>query len=287
MYSSDYDYDITIYSPQGRVHQIEYAMESLKLGSITVGVRSKTEVVIAAIKKETDVLTDPQPKIFKIDDHIGIAIDGLAADARILRRFLRDECADYRYSNDAPHPLGRLSAKLTEDAQQRTMLYGHRPYGAGLLIAGYDQAGPHLIQFVPSGMCGEYFGAALGPRAQTARVALERASESLPDLNRDELILTALAALGRARGASILTAGSVEVGICCPFEKEEENSADNVNIDKPAGDNADKKNKKISDTHRKDYGQFITLSVEEISVYLVQLKEQQPQLFEDEMDDVD
>lgn len=275
MYSSDYDYDITIYSPQGRVHQIEYAMESLKLGSITVGVRSKTHVVIAAIKKETDVLTEAQPKIFTIDDHIGIAIDGLAADARILRRFLRDECADYRYSSDAPHPLGRLSTKLTEDAQQRTMIYGHRPYGAGLLIAGYDEVGPHLIQFVPSGVCGEFYGAALGPRAQTARVALERASDSLKDLSKDELVLTALAALGRARGASILSEDSVEIGICSPVRK--------AGNDKSDDDDDEEAHASFGD----NYGRFKILTSDNVKEYLEKLKEQQPKLFEEDSDDID
>jgi 20S proteasome subunit alpha 6 len=81
MYRSDYDSDITIWSPQGRIHQIEYAMEAVKQGSACVGLKSKTHAVVAALKRSTSELGSFQKKIFKIDEHIGIAISGLTGNS--------------------------------------------------------------------------------------------------------------------------------------------------------------------------------------------------------------
>lgn len=77
MFRSNYDGDITTWSPQGRIHQIEYAMEAVKQGSACVGLKSKTHAVIVALKRSSSELGSYQKKIFKIDDHIGIAISGL------------------------------------------------------------------------------------------------------------------------------------------------------------------------------------------------------------------
>lgn len=76
---------MTVWSPQGRLHQVEYAMEAVKLGSATVGLKSKTHAVIIALKRATSELSAHQKKIIPIDNHIGISIAGLTADARILR----------------------------------------------------------------------------------------------------------------------------------------------------------------------------------------------------------
>lgn len=78
MFRSDYDSDITIWSHQGRIHQVEYAMEAVKQGSASVGLKSKTHAVVAALKRAgTDGLGSYPQKVFRIDDHMGIAVSGL------------------------------------------------------------------------------------------------------------------------------------------------------------------------------------------------------------------
>lgn len=76
---------MTVWSPQGRLHQVEYAMEAVKLGSATVGLKSKTHAVLIALKRASSELSAHQKKIIPIDKHMGISISGLTADARILR----------------------------------------------------------------------------------------------------------------------------------------------------------------------------------------------------------
>lgn len=84
-FRNQYDSDVTVWSPQGRLHQVEYAMEAVKLGSATVGLKNKQFAVLIALKRAVSELSAYQKKIIPIDDHIGISISGLTADARMLR----------------------------------------------------------------------------------------------------------------------------------------------------------------------------------------------------------
>lgn len=86
-FRNQYDSDVTVWSPQGRLHQVEYAMEAVKLGSATVGLKNKQFAVLIALKRAVSELSAYQKKIIPIDEHIGISISGLTADARMLRYF--------------------------------------------------------------------------------------------------------------------------------------------------------------------------------------------------------
>uniref|UniRef100_A0A2K5CVM2 Proteasome subunit alpha type n=1 Tax=Aotus nancymaae TaxID=37293 RepID=A0A2K5CVM2_AOTNA len=107
-FRNQYDNDVTVWSPQGRIHQIEYAMEAVKQGSATVGLKSKTHAVLVALKRAQSELAAHQKKILHVDNHIGISIAGLTADARLLCNFMRQECLDSRFVFDRPLPVSRL-----------------------------------------------------------------------------------------------------------------------------------------------------------------------------------
>eukprot|EP01126_Amoeba_proteus_P018222 TRINITY_DN1918_c0_g1_i7.p1 TRINITY_DN1918_c0_g1~~TRINITY_DN1918_c0_g1_i7.p1 ORF type:complete len:255 (-),score=44.66 TRINITY_DN1918_c0_g1_i7:211-975(-) len=190
-----YDSDITIWSPEGRLHQMEYARVAVKKGSASVGVKSKTHVVICGLQRSTSPLSSHQQKIFSVDEYVGISISGLTADARILCKWLRTECLNYRYMYNDSYPTARLSKRLAEKAQRNTQRSGRRPYGVGLLIAGYDANGPHLLENDPSGTFLEYKAQSIGNRSQSARTYLERHMDEFASADKDELIKHALKAL--------------------------------------------------------------------------------------------
>jgi 20S proteasome alpha/beta subunit len=133
-----YDSDVTVWSPQGRIHQVEYAMEAVKLGSATVGLKSKDYAVLIALKRATSELSAHQQKILRVDDHIGISMAGITADGRILCRYMRQECVSHKYSYGRNYPVGRLINLLGLKMQVCTQRYDRRPFGVGLLVAGYD-----------------------------------------------------------------------------------------------------------------------------------------------------
>lgn len=195
MFRNSYDNDSVTFSPQGRIFQVEYALEAIKQGSAAVGLVSNTHAVLVALKRNAEELGSYQKKVIKIDSHLGLALAGLAPDARVLSNFMRQQSMSSRLIYARPIPIARVVNAIADKAQVNTQTYGRRPYGVGLLIAGVDETGPHLWEFQPSGMVLEYKGAAIGARSQSARTYLERNFEQFPELSRDELVLHGLRAL--------------------------------------------------------------------------------------------
>jgi 20S proteasome subunit alpha 6 len=195
MYRNQYDTDVTTFSPAGRLHQVEYAGEAVKQGSACVALRSKEIAVVVALKRSPNELAGYQKKVFKIDDHMGIGISGLIADARTLAKYMRNECLNHKWAYESPMQTQRLVTMVSDKAQVYTQKQEKRPYGVGLLVIGYDKTGPHVFETSPSGVFYEYKAQAMGARSQSARTYLEKNFESFDDLGRNELVRHALLAL--------------------------------------------------------------------------------------------
>lgn len=84
MFRNQYDTDVTVWSPQGRLHQVEYAGEAVNQGTACLGLRNDKYVILAALKRSTNDLAYYQRKLHKIDDHMGVSMSGLTADGRSL-----------------------------------------------------------------------------------------------------------------------------------------------------------------------------------------------------------
>ncbi|GAB7340559.1 hypothetical protein MBLNU457_6973t1 [Dothideomycetes sp. NU457] len=195
MFRNNYDNDAVTFSPQGRIFQVEYASEAVKQGSVVVGLVSKTHSVLAAVKRNAEELSSYQKKIIPIDSHYGVALAGLASDARVLSNFMKQQSLSSRLTYDRPILLGEITSRIGDRAQTSTQQYGKRPYGVGLLIAGVDAKGPHLYEFQPSGVTMEMVASAIGARSQMARTYLERNVDEFEGASREELIQHALRAL--------------------------------------------------------------------------------------------
>mmetsp|Transcript_7110 Transcript_7110/g.18534 ORF Transcript_7110/g.18534 Transcript_7110/m.18534 type:complete len:265 (-) Transcript_7110:190-984(-) len=213
MFRNQYDTDVTTWSPAGRLHQIEYAMEAVKQGSAAVGLRSETHVVLATLKRAASELSSYQKKIFKVDDHMGVAIAGLTADGRILSRYMRNECINHRFVYETALPVSRLVRQVADKSQVCTQRSWKRPYGVGLLVAGYDSSGPHMFQTCPSGNYYEYNAIAIGARSQAAKTYLERKFEGFPAMSLDALVKEALQALSASLSDGDLTTANCSVAI--------------------------------------------------------------------------
>lgn len=184
-----------MWSPQGRIHQIEYAEEAVKQGSATVGLKSATHAVLVALKRAPSELSAHQKKILPLDTHVGISIAGLTADARLLSKYMRNECYNSRYAYDTALPVSRLVAMVGNKSQIPTQRYGRRPFGVGLLVAGYDDQGTHIYQTCPSANFFDCKAMAIGARSQSARTYLERHLDEFPNCSLEELIKHGLRAL--------------------------------------------------------------------------------------------
>lgn len=180
-----YDRGITIFSPDGRLFQVEYAREAVKRGTTAVGVRFDDGVALLVDKRIASplIVAKSIEKIFAIDDHIGCASSGLVADARALVDRARVEAQMNRVTYDEAIPVETLVKKICDFKQSYTQFGGGRPFGTALLLAGVDDSGPHLFETDPSGAMIEYRASAVGSGRPAAMEALEEGYEDGMDLD--------------------------------------------------------------------------------------------------------
>lgn len=214
MYRNLYDTDCITWSPQGRIFQIEYAMEAVKQGTCCVGLKSNTHVVLCSLKRSVSKLAGYHKKLFKIDDHIGVAMSGITADAKVISNFMRNECLHHKYVFDSPISVGRLVGMVADKSQVATQRYSKRPYGVGLLVAGFDSNGAHLFETCPSGNSYKSYAMAFGSRSQSSKTYLEKYFETFSSLSLDELVQHGMKAMKASLSADQeLTVENVCVGV--------------------------------------------------------------------------
>ncbi len=148
-----YDEASTIFSPDGRLYQVEYAREAVKKGSTTMGFKWKDGVLLLAHKPETSRLVNLQSleKIYQIDNHIACVATGLVADGRHLVEMAREEAQWNKVRYDEPISVRELVNILCEYKHLYTQFDGVRPFGVVLLVGGIDSTGKHLFSTDPSG----------------------------------------------------------------------------------------------------------------------------------------
>lgn len=217
MFRNQYDSDVTTWSPQGRLFQLEYAMEAVKQGSATVGMKSNKFAVICALKRAQNDLCDHQTKILPVSQHCGMSMSGLTSDGRNLCNFMRQECLNEEFVYDRDLALGKLLATVAEKMQRKTQIYDSRPYGVGLLVAGYDENGPHIYETCPSANYFDCKAMAIGARSQSARTFIEKHLEKFgkdSTLNLDDLVKKGLEALRETLPQEQeLTTKNISVGV--------------------------------------------------------------------------
>jgi len=169
--SMGYDRAITVFSPEGRLYQVEYATEAVRHGPLAVGVKAVNGVVVAGEKRSPHTLVDLDTlrKILLIDDHIGTAIAGLHADARKLIDEARLRAQINRLSYDEPISIQSLVVNICDIKQAYTQAGGYRPFGVSLLVGGIDHEGPQLFTTDPSGSFWGWKATAIGKESDIVR----------------------------------------------------------------------------------------------------------------------
>ncbi len=193
-----YDRAITVFSPEGRLYQVEYAREAVRRGTTAVGITCKEGVVLAVDRRVTSRLVKIESieKIFQIDDHVAAATSGLVADARVLIDRARLEAQIYRLSYGEEIPIELLAKKICDIKQAYTQHGGVRPFGVSLLIAGLDKNTSRLFETDPSGALIEYKATAIGSGRPVVMELLEK--EYNDNLTLDDALYLAIKSLVKA-----------------------------------------------------------------------------------------
>jgi len=192
-----YDRAITVFSPDGRLFQVEYAREAVKRGATAIGVKTKEAVLLLADRRVASKLLEVTTieKIYRIDDHIYAATSGLVADARVLVERARVEAQINRLTYDEPISVKDLAKKICDFKQQYTQFGGVRPFGVSLLIAGFDNS-PRLFETDPSGALLEYKATSIGSGRSIVIEHFEDVYRD--DMSVDDAVVEAMVAMGKA-----------------------------------------------------------------------------------------
>ncbi|KAG8490518.1 hypothetical protein CXB51_016068 [Gossypium anomalum] len=249
---TEYDRGVNTFSPEGRLFQVEYAIEAIKLGSTAIGLKTKEGVVLAVEKRitspllglEESLLTNKSSlfsyiqmvaisfrpnrywilfqepssveKIMEIDEHIGCAMSGLIADARTLVEHARVETQNHRFSYGEPMTVESTTQALCDLA----LRFGEgdeesmsRPFGVSLLIAGHDENGPSLYYTDPSGTFWQCNAKAIGSGSEGADSSLQEQYNK--DLTLQEAETIALSILKQVMEEKV-TPNNVDIAKVAP-----------------------------------------------------------------------
>ncbi len=188
-----YDRGITIFSPDGRLFQVEYAKEAVKKGATALGIVYDSGVLLAATRSNEKMKVRNPEKVFKVDDHVGIATSGLVADGRTLVDETREEAQRYLMTYDEAIPTNVLAKFVADRCQQFTQYGGVRPYGVSTLSGGVKDGSPKVYQTDPSGTLNQWTAVAIGKGGEEATEHLEDNWEE--DMDEDAAIELAVNAL--------------------------------------------------------------------------------------------
>lgn len=213
---SEYDRGVNTFSPEGRLFQVEYAIEAIKLGSTAIGIQTSEGVVLAVEKRITSSLLVPSSiqKLVKLDKHIGCAMSGLVADARTLIDHARVETQQHWFTYDEQ----MKTESCVQSISDICLGFGEggmaRPFGVAFLIAGCDENGPQLFHTDPSGTYSQYEAKAIGSGSEGAQSQLqEQYNKSMKLHEAQKLALECLKQVMEEK----IAATNIEVCILKPY----------------------------------------------------------------------
>lgn len=207
-----YDSAITVFSPDGRLFQVEYAREAVKRGTTALGIKAKDGAVLLVDKRATTRLVEMESieKIFQIDDHIGVATSGLVADARVLVDFARVQAQVNKTTYSEPIGIETLAKEICDFKQSYTQSGGVRPFGTSLLIAGIEGDKTRIFETDPSGALLEYKATGIGSGRSEIMEFLEKKYSE--DIDLDKAIILGLEALQNLTEIT-LNELNIEIGV--------------------------------------------------------------------------
>ena len=195
-----YDKNITMFSPDGRLLQVEYAKMTVSQGTTAMGLVGKDGVVLISDKRLIDpfIVAETVEKIFQVDDHIGITASGLISDARILVEDVQVKAQQHKLTYDSSIDTVSVVKNICNFKQVCTQSGGLRPFGVSLIVAGVDSSGPVLFLTDPTGIFFQYRVAVIGEFEEDVRNILIK--EYKPSMSVNELAKVAIGALKSVLG---------------------------------------------------------------------------------------
>lgn len=195
-----YDRTSIMFSPDGRLLQVEYAKKTVKQGTSTLGIVCKDGVILVADKRITDKLIVPTSieKVYQVDEHIGASASGILSDGRILIERAQVIAQQHKVTYDDPIEVMDIVKDISNVKQAYTQVGGARPFGVSILFAGVDKEGPRLFLTDPTGIFFEFKATAIGEGDTDIKELLDKEYKETIDL--EEGLKLAIRALKKFLG---------------------------------------------------------------------------------------